>query len=291
MLTREEKSYEFFNSHDTSRILYDSIKKIGIYEWNNRKRNNERKDWCYKSTKFLINPALIFGKFIPDTAGEDAKENKHKYLQLVIDEMEKLNEEIKKNGVNISDRLKQSIEGLKYLGYQTENIGLSISWRLIVGLGASHPQETSMTLHHVYGIPYVPGSAIKGVTRHWIVLSKFGNDEQQALKNEEFKKIFGTQEKQGEIIFFDAYPINEIKLKIDIMNPHYPEYYSGLQPPTDWQQPNPIYFLTVEKAKFDFYLASKNPKLLSETLTWLKEALIQYGIGAKTSIGYGFFEV
>jgi len=220
---------------------------------------------------------------------------------------------------NIKNRIERTISNLKNIGlYICSDITLKVSWRLIVGLGASHPQETSMTLHHIYGIPYIPGSAVKGVTRHWTVL-KFADNIAREI-NESFEKviervssaletdvdlnkeidgitfkdlleIFGTQEHEGKIIFFDAYPIENLKLKIDIMNPHYPDYYTGNEPPTDWQNPIPIKFLTVDSnTKFQFYLAGKNKELLDKTKSLLKEALINYGIGAKTSLGYGIFE-
>jgi len=222
---------------------------------------------------------------------------------------------------SIEIRKKQIIMQLQKEGYHLENFPLSISWRLVIGLGASHPQETSMTLHHIYGIPYIPGSAIKGVTRHWAIL-KFAeemcknenlefekaiervskaleNGEKMDLKVEDLEfnqliEIFGTQKQEGKVIFFDAYPVGEIKLKIDIMNPHYPKYYSEGHPPTDWQNPVPIKFLTIERTKFEFYLASKSnddrdKNLLNKAKKLLSEALKTHGIGAKTALGYGIF--
>ncbi|MCX7948452.1 MAG: type III-B CRISPR module RAMP protein Cmr6, partial [candidate division WOR-3 bacterium] len=97
------------------------------------------------------------------------------------------------------------------------------------------------------------------------------------------------QEQAGKVIFMDAYPSGDIKLKIDIMNVHYPDYYSGNKPPADWQNPNPIKFLTVEDTSFTFYLISKDIELLNKAKILLKEALEEQGIGAKTSIGYGIF--
>jgi CRISPR-associated protein Cmr6 len=217
---------------------------------------------------------------------------------------------------SIEIRKEQIIMQLQKEGYHLKNFPLSISWRLVIGLGASHPQETSMTLHHIYGIPYIPGSAIKGVTRHWAVL-KFA-DKKNKTEDMEFEKviervsnvlekgedlelevekitfkdlieIFGTQEKQGKVIFFDAYPFGEIRLKIDVMNPHYSGYYSKGQPPADWQTPIPIKFLTVENTKFHFYLASKEQNLVEKASSLLLENIQNYGIGAKTSLGYGLF--
>jgi CRISPR-associated protein Cmr6 len=236
----------------------------------------------------------------------------------------KINDEIDKfkwdeDFINfITFRKKQIITQLQKEGYKVKNSYLSLSWRLVIGLGASHPQETSMTIHHIYGIPYIPGSAIKGVTRHWAILkfaeeisksenSEFEkaiervikaleNGEKMDLKVEDLEfnqliEIFGTQKQQGKVIFFDGYPVGEIKLKIDIMNPHYPKYYSEGQPPADWQSPVPIKFLTVEDTKFQFYLVSKIEDLLKKSLDLFKEALKCHGIGAKTALGYGIFDV
>lgn len=225
---------------------------------------------------------------------------------------------------NINKTKQKMMDSLKESGYLIEQFDLKLQWRLIVGLGASHPQETSMTLHHIFGIPYIPGSALKGASRHYMIWKFVDENEEElksllgksnfaellkelnkALEKEEnltvsvgnisFKDlihIFGTQNRQGKIIFFDAYPIEEIKLKIDIMNPHYPDYYTKDKPPTDWQNPIPIKFLTVEDTKFRFYLAAKDKdqNLLNHARKILNDALLNYGVGAKTSLGYGLFE-
>jgi len=218
---------------------------------------------------------------------------------------------------NISERQSYIINQVKQKGYSIGLFEANLLWRLVIGLGSSHPQEVSMTLHHIYGIPYIPGSAIKGVTKHWVTLnlaeklkgdnlsfeeatkriSKFiedGTELDIEINDTKFKDlidIFGTQKQEGQVIFMDSYPISEINLKIDIMNPHYPKYYSGNEPPADWQSPNPIKFLTVEKTPFRFYILSKNPRLLTLAENWLKDALNNTGIGAKTSLGYGIFEL
>jgi len=244
---------------------------------------------------------------------------------------------------HINERIFHFVKQLEKYGFSKSGVQSTLSWRMVIGLGASHPQETSMTLHHIYGIPYIPGSAIKGVARHqvtlkffeeakcekWEEISCFGKvlntstekdfkelsfekfqekfQEKKAkpsktlfafckfnfTKINEFQKIFGTQENQGNIIFLDAYPVDKINLKIDVMTPHYPDYYSKGIEPADWQSPNPIKFLTVEKTAFQFYLACRkeNEALLEKALRWLKESLSHFGIGAKTSIGYGYFDI
>jgi len=311
-----KEDYRLYNPDDTQRLLKNRniISKIGKYEYDQKRRKEEKKDWYYISLNVVKNPALIFGKFIPYTLEKkEENENKDKYLQLVIKETNFLLQ-----NTNLLKTLHERIEHwIKNMGNNLEKFEATTSWRLVIDLGASHPQETSMTLHHIYGIPYIPGSAIKGVTRHWAVLKfadnnrkdneKFedaikriaealesGNDLNIEVDKITFKdliEIFGTQKQQGKVIFFDAYPVGEIKLKIDIINPHYPKYYSEGQPPADWQSPVPIKFLTVEDTKFQFYLVSKNEDLLKKSVELLKEALKFHGIGAKTALGYGIFEV
>ncbi|MDQ7056673.1 MAG: type III-B CRISPR module RAMP protein Cmr6 [Persephonella sp.] len=70
------------------------------------------------------------------------------------------------------------------------------------------------------------------------------------LEEEKIKKIVeisGSQDKKGSLIVLDAYPEKLPKLETDIMNVHYPEYYSGEKLPADNQQPNPINFITISK--------------------------------------------
>lgn len=155
-----------------------------------------------------------------------------------------------------------------------------VDWRLIVGLGNESVYETSMTLHHIYGIPYIPGQAVKGVLRSWMIVEKFGmiyvekNDgtgteetldldraEKRALKDQGFCDIFGCpaegsfykEARQGKVYFFDAFPItlNKDSIQPDIMNPHYAPYYSEKKPPADYHNPIPVTFLTVQKTTFE----------------------------------------
>lgn len=227
------------------------------------------------------------------------------------------------NNVSLLEKADYTIIALK---------NIRTSWRLAVGIGNESVYETSMTLHHVYGIPYIPGSAIKGVVRSWIITQAFGtqngksdlaNAEYRALENQVFCDIFGCpkevkieidgkkiikksfyghqgESRKGGVIFFDAFPVGNITIKPDIMNPHYQEYYSdteGKIPPADYLNPVPIFFLTVENAEFNFYLAShkKNMALINDKkigdkniIEWMKDALVNHGIGAKTAVGYGY---
>ncbi|MDQ7032097.1 MAG: type III-B CRISPR module RAMP protein Cmr6 [Desulfonauticus sp.] len=96
-------------------------------------------------------------------------------------------------------------------------------------------------------------------------------------------------------VFMDAYPFkwpNKKLFRLDVMNPHYGKYYENpaQNPPSDWYNPVPIFYLTVNTdVKYCFIVASKENSLLSKTKEWLEFALKNIGIGAKGSQGYGIF--
>ncbi|MCS7215874.1 MAG: type III-B CRISPR module RAMP protein Cmr6 [Thermodesulfovibrio sp.] len=310
------RDYTFHNPHDTKIILFGEISKKGEWRFNRKKNREEKIDWWYECKHdFIKNVNLLFGKFIPiNLVRYEESNNKDKYLQLVIKEFENAKNKWS-NFTFLKNRHEELIRCLGDMGFNHKKICAKCTWRLVIGLGATHPQETSMTLHHIYGFPYIPGSAVKGITRHWAVL-KFSYNTKEAnqkieniisrvssalergenleievdgIKFQELIEIFGTQKQAGKVIFMDAYPEEDINLKIDIINVHYPEYYSGSKPPADWQNPRPVKFLTVEKTSFSFTLLSRDTHLLSNAQKLLKEALKHHGIGAKTSLGYGLF--
>lgn len=203
---------------------------------------------------------------------------------------------------------------IEVLELETEN-------RLVLGLGTASVYEVGMTLHHVYGIPYIPATAVKGITRSWKILSdeRFDEHEGIAISDKEFCDVFGCPDKvifeengekktynshyetnkeqyeklsgsrKGQIVFFDAFPMNSPTIKEDIMNPHYAPYYTDAASPGDYHKPTPIPFLTIERTRFRFIIAGNNKDLLSKTKRLLFEALTDHGIGAKTAVGYGYF--
>ncbi len=39
--------------------------------------------------------------------------------------------------------------------------------RMVIGLGGENVLETGITLHHTYGTPLIPGTALKGLASHY----------------------------------------------------------------------------------------------------------------------------
>jgi hypothetical protein len=76
----------------------------------------------------------------------------------------------------------------------------------------------------------------------------------------------------------------------------------GKIPPADYHNPNPIFFLTVEDTKFRFIIGIENDnsavqkglfegkRPLEGACGYIKKALSEHGIGAKTAVGYGYMD-
>jgi CRISPR-associated protein Cmr6 len=185
---------------------------------------------------------------------------------------------------------------------QAQRFTATTAWRMVVGLGGETVLETDLALHHLYGIPCIPGSALKGLTRAYVTGEVEGHKSKEIEKDDPVvQRIFGTQKDAGSVIFFDALPINgKISFDLDIMNAHYPKYYGEKQPPANNQDPNPVTFLTVANTTFLFALAPRrrskeiHPQDIKDTeeaMRWLQAALRDYGVGGKTSAGYGYFTI
>lgn len=160
--------------------------------------------------------------------------------------------------------------------------------RLAVNLGAEAVLENSIALNRTYGVPYIPGSALKGLASNYARNSLKGWD----AKTQAYIDVFGEQENAGFVNFFDALidPKSGLGLVPDVVTVHHQEYYQkeGV-PPADWDSPIPIHFLS---ASGSFLIAiSGPPQLLDATYKILAYALRDEGVGAKTSSGYGRMKI
>ncbi|MBI3221078.1 MAG: hypothetical protein HYZ44_16310 [Bacteroidetes bacterium] len=57
------------------------------------------------------------------------------------------------------------------------------------------------------------------------------------------KRLFGDMDKEGTLIVFDAIPLEAPMLKVDIMNPHYGEYYENSIVPKRFNRKNVMLFV------------------------------------------------
>jgi CRISPR-associated protein Cmr6 len=185
-----------------------------------------------------------------------------------------------------------------------------VEGRLAIGLGDDGVLETSITLHHTYGVPYLRGSALKGLAAAFArnriggmwKAEKFRSGKWQEM-SPAYKVVFGETEEAGYVTFHDALYLPGSGLQIngkpqalhaDIMTVHHSDYYSekkderGLLPPADWDEPIPVPFLS---ATGKYLIALSAPQgceaWCQAAMEILKLALAEEGIGAKTSSGYG----
>jgi len=162
-------------------------------------------------------------------------------------------------------------------------------WRFVSGLGAPHCLDNGFTWDRNLGVPYIPGSSLKGALR---AAAEYWGLE----KMDELRDLFGD-DTAGAMVVFDAYPTRVPRLDRDVVNVHYREYYEsgGRTPPADYLSPEPVTFLTVGPGtEFSFAIAPRpgarvDDSKLSRAETLLKDALETLGIGAKTAVGYGRF--
>lgn len=229
---------------------------------------------------------------------------------------------------------------------------------LLVGLGGGGTLETGMTLHPLYGFPYIPATTLKGVARARIFYDLAGHLGVPGLTNEQagaydkrptpfqlldqlletelspdnktwptllkqlqadelvqaeagaivevtpdslkefldasdFQAVFGTLAQAGGVTFFDAVPITLPTIEVDIMNPHYADYYGeGNDAPHEGHaRLNPVTFLAVAAGtQFRFGVkarARNDDELAKKAARWLRSGLMNLGVGGKTSSGYG----
>ncbi|MFL6275991.1 MAG: type III-B CRISPR module RAMP protein Cmr6 [Blastocatellia bacterium] len=167
-----------------------------------------------------------------------------------------------------------------------------VQGRMVIGLGAKSVLETSVALHHTYGVPYIPGSALKGMARHFADAQRVEGWEPRHTRI-----VFGNDKKSedvaaaGFITFFDAFYVpgsgeKGQALHADVMTVHHAHYYmQGDVAPADWDDPNPVPFISATGA---YLLALAGPEnWLNPTFRLLELALEEEGVGGKTSSGYG----
>ncbi len=232
--------------------------------------------------KKVENPGLIYERLGAYNTSKDKEwdVDKESVMKAVIDASSKISSILSK----FTDRWRTILDAMG-----AQRFTASPRWRFVTGLGKGGPLEVGFVFHRIYGFPIIPGSSLKGMTRAYAELVlKPANRINEA----EIERLFGKQEDAGDLIFFDAVPTGKVTLELDIMNPHYPNYYQGNEPPADWQNPTPIPFLTVGKGtEFIFAVGARRGTDvdLSEVMGWMKSALEEIGAGAKTTAGYGYF--
>jgi CRISPR-associated protein Cmr6 len=176
---------------------------------------------------------------------------------------------------------------------------------LLVGVGGASVLEVGIALHHTYGVPWIAGSALKGLCAHYAD-KRLGaaNPRWRGPKSihdtagpqgDLHRLVFGDTKTMGLLSFLDAWidPTKPGGLVEDVLAPHHHDYYANKPKawPADWDDPVPIQTIA---ATGTFLFAVESPDA-PETITLrdkvretiILPALDEWGIGAKTASGYG----
>ena len=169
---------------------------------------------------------------------------------------------------------------------------------LLVGSGYNHPikkgdddaYQLGFFFDHTTGLPLISGSSIKGVIRSIFKDNKKFKYLQEAYKiNEEKDSIVERLFESGTTIFYDAYIIgtdnkdkegNSIIFGSDYITSHYSNDSLG-----QYRDPNPIKFLKIlSEVTWQFQF-----KAQKSDIELFKKIILDFGLGAKTNVGYGKF--
>jgi len=170
------------------------------------------------------------------------------------------------------------------------------------GLGLEHPVENGFAFLSPYGLPYLAGSGVKGVLRR--AAQELQTMGEADITQIVIKTLFGHEDdrdaRRGALTCWDVYPSpakDKELLVVEIMTPHFTDYFQNKGAPHDAGKPNPIPFLAVSAGSEFRFVVTCEPALLDESVPmdrWqhvltriLSHAFDWLGFGAKTSVGYG----
>lgn len=228
-------------------------------------------------------------------------------------------------GVNVSHaarRRERALAQLRAQGLHVARVLLEPQWRIAVGLGEKgNAHELGISLHGTYGWPIIPGSGLKGVTAAFM----WGRAGGTAKGREMFREAFGApfppsrpiadeegtsadarsreneMRARGSVRFLDALPHGgPVTVEVDVLTPHVKPYYDTTrehrdgetpQPPAEYHQPVPVQFLTITGGAFAADLVGDSERITGFAADWLRRAVDDLGVGAKTSAGYGYMDV
>ena len=213
---------------------------------------------------------------------------------------------------------------------------LTLASRLLIGHGNSSAIDVGITVHHTWGVPVIPGAALKGLVAHYVDATYGSTDpdrkpwEQQGDERARadyqgvtwnrrriergpgaiYRALFGAPDAReddamrehgfeagastGLVTFHDALYVPDSiadnkPFAADVLTVHQKGYYdsAGKSAPNDYDSPNPVAFITV-RPKCRLLLVLSGPRDWTELAgQLLHDALETWGVGSKTSAGYG----
>ncbi len=223
--------------------------------------------------------------------GQNQQEREVKYENKVsaLSDAKKLNDNDRQTmrGLLARQRLTFDVSALPEASFRLDALATA---PFTTGLGNEHPLENGFSFLNPYGLPYLPGSGVKGVLRQaarelakgewgdaqgWdaIYPSPAGGRGVGGEGISAIDALFGKEDsndaQRGALSFWDVIPQiapqdpkkpDQISLAVEIMTPHQGHYYqnkpqAGSTSPHESGQPTPISFLTVPpRSGFTFHV-------------------------------------
>jgi len=241
-----------------------------------------------------INPGLLLHRLWLDADRDDVQTAlREAHLRAVAAACEKVPSDFL-DAVHARRAAAAAALAARHPGWTWRSMLIEPMWRLVVGHGEDSVHETGLTLSPTYGVPVLPGTALKGLAA-------------AAARNRETgwadldTTLFGAPRpgqaspaRRGSVVIWDALPIDSPKLVLDVLTPHVKDYYDSGNTtgtpdtaPAEYHNPVPIRFLAVEKTQFRSYVIG-SPHDVTRCIKLISSGLDELGIGGKTAAGYGY---
>ncbi|RLF02457.1 MAG: type III-B CRISPR module RAMP protein Cmr6 [Thermoprotei archaeon] len=199
------------------------------------------------------------------------------------------------------ERMDSIHRALKEAGYVLFDVLTTTSSRLLVGMSdetfGRQVFDVGISWDPCLNLPYIPASSLKGAFRTYL------RGRQVSIKGEALEELLGSRRRASYIVFADSYPVavRGPLLVPEVTTPIYSEVERRVY--ESKARPVPVVYLAVNEGvtfriivglnKVRASRAGLSPNLLEELenlLThYLRDAL-KYGVGAKTTLGYGILE-
>lgn len=223
------------------------------------------------------------------------------------DKLQRKNGELANYSASACNLMKPLDENIapNYFELQTAYPGLLVGTGLPHSFGGKGEAALGLTLDYVTGMPYIPGSSVKGALRSAFAHEEYicnlladvnvtGKINISELEAHIFGNPVDKKKTQFDVslheqdIFYDAVVVSEGKiLATDSITPHRtnPELL-------ELAAPNPITMMRIRpdvKFRFQFCLKESCGITPEQKLRIFMNILLDLGIGAKTNVGYGSF--
>lgn len=191
----------------------------------------------------------------------------------------------------------QNEEGYESFVLYTTYPGLLMGSGNLHDISCKGAYKLGFSFDYVNGLPYLPGSSLKGILR-----SVFPGQHKED-KEEYSSYLIGLMEELGikyvqsedleileeeifdfQDVFLGAYPDSEQKVNRKYLASEY------ITPHKPLKNPNPISFLKVKAGvgmRFHFLLRDGQILSAKEKVRLFKKLILEFGVGAKTNIGFG----